>query len=196
MSTLLLVGAAWVGLVLLVGLVAMVVGLPKSPATQKAPRAWQASAEALGLEFSDALILTGSIDGHAVEVKRFKRDANSGMGFQTQARVEAALPEDIAVDTSRSASVTGMIAEGLRDPVTLGDPAFDAQVRVWGDEASARAVLTEPVRTALLEAKTHTRILILGGALIGEYDGLVKDERTLTEMIRATVDVAVALDQR
>lgn len=177
---------------LLIG-VAVACGVPTSSRLDKAPKAWQASAKALGLDFDKKLILTGEVDGVAVEVRRERRDPNSGAGFQTQCRVALGLPQDFGMDTSTDASVVAWLADSQKSMLQLGDPAFDESVRVWGDPNSAQITLHADARQAVLASEKDARLLIINGMLIGEKPGLVKSEKELTAMIRATVSAARAI---
>jgi hypothetical protein len=168
--------------------------LPKRP--HAAQKAFEASAKKLGLDFAEGLILTGSIDGVTVDVRRSHRDRNAGQGFETRVLVKLGVPEDLGLDTKFDASAIGLLKRSTTEPLTFDDPAFDDTVSVWGNAAAARNLLLPDVRAAIVEAEKDTRILIVKGDLLGEYGGLVKKERTLTKMILATVEVAKTIRKR
>ncbi|VGO17031.1 hypothetical protein PDESU_05625 [Pontiella desulfatans] len=122
---------------------------------KKNQAAWQAAADRLNLAyygggFGSMGTISGSVDGHRINISTFTKGSGNSSQAYTKYTVEYRhrIKTDVKMTRQGALHKLGKVF-GLED-ITVGDAAFDEQVLVRGaDSAAVRKLLTPDLRDAI-----------------------------------------------
>lgn len=162
---------------------------------RKAPAAWDAATEPFGLvkRPGQKLYYSGTVGRYPVEVQIVGRGAGDNYRTYTQVRVDAGLSSAVYFDTSRDADLFAHLEAALTEQIEVGDPAFDEQVRVYGDRLVAQRMLTPRVCETILARKEEVRIRLEDGDVYTEKASLVREPEPLRRQIEIALEAAELL---
>ena len=170
--------------------------------TKKPEEHWTGAASALGLEYKTVFPaksrITGTLDGHPVVVDHKRLgDPDTYSPRYLRIRVTAELNREISLDTVADSVAGVALDRALLNMYKTGDEAFDAKVRVMGDEEALPRMLTPEVQAWILGVVTETPLgfRVSKGVVTGLVQERKADTAILTQAIRDTVTLAEHLER-
>ncbi|HCH61498.1 MAG: hypothetical protein CL927_19820 [Deltaproteobacteria bacterium] len=180
----------------------VVAGVAKFRQREKTSKEWMEVAARHGLEpgptaFTHLPILSGTVGGHAVELRVVRRSSGKSSVSHTVVQTRLSIPVPAGLKVTQDTLLGGLLTAMGGQDIPLADPRLDKHLKVQGRSPQAVKDLLDigVVRQAMQRFFVHSHYTkVEGRAVIADRRG-IQTGASVDEMLASTVALVTAMSE-